>query len=358
MGWSIKANERKEEYEKSIRNLRYIENCFVRKNHICGKVIGASKSCFIASPDEPELETILQLIVEKLARRGIESVIAVRERAYGQDIFCTKICGKIIESKFCIVILDDTIKKKVHLPNPNVYYEYGLMTALTKQIIPLQKKELTLAFNIQSHDTIKYSEKNISTELDTAIKEALRIIDIDSQKDLLDERRIFRVFELNGFQHHSKRWAYKEAIDDTEFVGLVRSGEKIWTYILVGKADRKEELPKLLDDLEIIAHRIERICETIVKEREQYVESLIAKKTQGIKLSKEEEELSYNSLVVKSSKKFYVTVFANPDVDIAEFMKSANRILDPYKRFEIVQIKENKIIAGDLVIDFERVSPE
>ena len=80
---------------------------------------------------------------EKLAKVGVEPIIAVKERAYGQDIFCTKICGKIIESRFCIVILDDTIEAEKNIPNPNVYYEYGLMTSLRKHIIPLQKEDLS-----------------------------------------------------------------------------------------------------------------------------------------------------------------------------------------------------------------------
>ena len=100
---------------------------------------GVSKSCFIACPTDDDLEPILELMSEKLTKLGIEPIIAVKERAYGQDIFCTKICGKIIESRFCIVILDDTVKGGTNVPNPNVYYEYGLMTALRKHIIPLQK---------------------------------------------------------------------------------------------------------------------------------------------------------------------------------------------------------------------------
>src|SRR5574337_706789 len=78
------------------------EQCFIRKQHKCGKMYGASKSCFIACPTDDDLEPILELMSEKLTKLGIEPIIAVKERAYGQDIFCTKICGKIIESRFCI----------------------------------------------------------------------------------------------------------------------------------------------------------------------------------------------------------------------------------------------------------------
>jgi hypothetical protein len=153
------------------------EWCFIRKEHKCGKMFGPSKSCFIACPTNDDLEPILGLMSEKLSKAGIEPIIAVKERAYGQDIFCTKICGKIIESRFCIVILDDSIKNGTNIPNPNVYYEYGLMTALRKHIIPLQKEDLELAFNIQSYDTTKYNNKNINLELDSAIRDAIRLTD-------------------------------------------------------------------------------------------------------------------------------------------------------------------------------------
>ena len=125
----------------------------------------------------------MELFSEKLAKVGIETIIAVKERAYGQDIFCTKICGKIIESKFCVTILDDSIVGGKNIPNPNVYYEYGLMTSLGKHIIPLQKEDLKLAFNIQSYDTIKYNFRNIGTELDRAIKDAIRITESRDKED-------------------------------------------------------------------------------------------------------------------------------------------------------------------------------
>ena len=101
-----------------------------------------------------EIKIMTDLITEKLTKIGIEPIIAIEQRAYGQDIFCIKICGKIIESQFCIVILDDTVEQingaNVLIPNPNVYYEYGLMTALGKHVIPLQKDGQDLAFNIQT----------------------------------------------------------------------------------------------------------------------------------------------------------------------------------------------------------------
>ena len=92
MGW--KEDQRmfpflssEEALQHPVGPFKVNERCFIRKEHKCGKIFGASKSCFIACPDEEGLEPILELFSEKLAKVGIETTIAVKERAYGQDIF-------------------------------------------------------------------------------------------------------------------------------------------------------------------------------------------------------------------------------------------------------------------------------
>ena len=218
----------------SLESFKINEQCFIRKEHKCGKIHGASKSCFIACPTDDDLEPILELMSEKLSKNGIEPIIAVKERAYGQDIFCTKICGKIIESRFCVVILDDTITKKTNIPNPNVYYEYGLMTSLRKQIIPLQKDGLDLAFNIQSYDTVKYSPRNISAELDRAIKDAIRITDSKEKEDknnMISDKSILRKFEMAGLQARQEGWFLNEVIEDTNFKGFGQYEERFYVYL-------------------------------------------------------------------------------------------------------------------------------
>jgi len=189
------------------RGFQEIPKCFVRKDHTCGKYLNVSKSCFVACPSDPEINYIVELIVAKLTKISIEPIVAIRERAYGQDIFCTKICGKIIESQFCIVILDDTLDKesKKFLPNTNVSYEYGLMTALGKHIIPLQKEGQSLAFNIQTHDTIKYTPMNLSSELDRSLKDAVKITQDKKEEKRVpagyySQRQMNRSLEINGYK--------------------------------------------------------------------------------------------------------------------------------------------------------------
>ncbi|MBM3156982.1 MAG: hypothetical protein FJ004_06820 [Chloroflexi bacterium] len=248
-----------------LTQFRQISQCLVRKDHPCGKFLGASKSCFIACPSSEDIEPILALIGEKLSKIGIEPVIAIKERAYGQDIFCIKICGKIIESQFCIVILDDTIKRldkntEIGIPNPNVYYEYGLMTALGKHIIPLQKSEQQLAFNIQTHDTIKYMPKNISAELDRALKDANTMTKEGMEEDRYarnTERLVRRSLEIAGYVNRERDydWFLYGDLRDTLFSGYSNPEKKHFLFISI--ANSSDQLSDCLTDIQVIIKRLE-----------------------------------------------------------------------------------------------------
>ncbi|KLU62682.1 hypothetical protein CEB3_c09940 [Peptococcaceae bacterium CEB3] len=149
------------------------ERCFVR-NQECGRVFSGSKLCFIACPASEEISLELSVIKEKLRKYKIEPYVAVEERELGKDIFCEKICGKIIEAKFCVVILNHVKNENGTLvPNSNVYYEYGLMTGLHKKIIPIQKEGQKLAFNIQSFESIIYKPNTLTEEIDNAIMKTI-----------------------------------------------------------------------------------------------------------------------------------------------------------------------------------------
>lgn len=246
------------------RQFKEVTGCLIRKDHHCGKYLGASKSCFIACPSTEEVKILLALISEKLGKIGIEPVIAIWDRAYGQDIFCTKICGKIIESQFCLVILDDEIKKlsstqSLNVPNPNVYYEYGLMTALNKYVIPLQKEGQELAFNIQTHDTIKYAPNNLSVELDKAFKDVVKITQekIDKYDDEAgtSDRFLIRCLEINGYVRKQSNWFLSDSIDDTVFTAF--GHDERAEYLLFSFINDKNTLRIALSDMQVIIKRVE-----------------------------------------------------------------------------------------------------
>jgi len=380
----------------SIGAFRVNEECFIRKEHGCGKVQGASKSCFIACPTDDELEPILELMSEKLTKVGIEPIVAVKERAYGQDIFCTKICGKIIEARFCIVILDDTITNKYKIPNPNVYYEYGLMTSLGKHIIPLQKEGLELAFNIQSYDTIKYNSKNIGRELDRAIKDAIKITDSKAvevvEKDgiTITEKAILRRMEMADFEAKDSQWFLNDVIDDTKFKGF--SHKERGFYLYLGKIDREEDQRDYLEDLSAILYRTERkareLAENVARITEQT--KLLQEDEGPLREKIEKQRLESRSLVsmddrrllekigsgidraekaieaaerkLASMHKIYIGFIVNPTIQIEAFIQTANSAIETYDRYELVYSQENTIAFGETTVslmgfDFGGIQP-
>ncbi len=137
-------------------NLVVNKTCIVR-DRPCGRIFTGSNTCFVACPASDDVGLEIDIIKSALLDEEIEPYIAVEHFEAGRDIFCTKICTKIIESKFCVVVLSgNTNEGGIVMPNANVYYEYGAMTAWKKYVIPIQRSDQKLGFNIQSFDTIKY----------------------------------------------------------------------------------------------------------------------------------------------------------------------------------------------------------
>jgi len=340
------------------------EQCFIRKDHKCGKMFGASKSCFIACPTDDKIEPILGLMSEKLSKVGIEPIIAVKERVYGQDIFCTKICGRIIESRFCIVILNDSMHDGKNIPNPNVYYEYGLMTSLRKHLIPLQKEDLELAFNIQSYDTIKYSDRNISGELDRAIKDAVRITEAKEKEDTatsLSEKTLLRKLELAGLDLRDNEWILADAINDTSFKGYGQYQKGFYVYL--GKIDDASEFKDYLEELGVVLYRTEKKVkelEALQHDREQQKAELIMEKTHpdvGIPLSRraslprEIERVEESILEGKHKLALMTTIFIGfiirSAVKADKFISDVEELLKQYPRCKLSYSANDVICFGD-----------
>lgn len=150
------------------------EKCFIGLP-ACGYISESAKACFIAYPSDERYKVKVDLIENVLKAKQYECFRAVRDAEPATMAFCTKICSKIIQSQFCIVLLDPSITKDGHcLPNPNVHFEYGMMLALNKVIVPLQDEGHDLAFNIAPLDTIKYQETNFTKKITDAIENAIK----------------------------------------------------------------------------------------------------------------------------------------------------------------------------------------
>lgn len=335
-----------------LRPFKKNERCFIRKNHKCGKIYGASKSCFVACPSEDEIEPILELITEKLAKVGIEAIIAVKERAYGQDIFCTKICGKIIESKFCLVMLDDLIEEKKNIPNPNVYYEYGLMTSLEKHIIPLQKQNLKLAFNIQSYDTIKYTSKNIAAELDRAIKDAIKITESKEKPDekySLVERSILRNFEVAGLELKGKNWFLSDVIDDTQFKGFGQHNKKFYVYL--GKIDEENEIPSYIEDINVTMFRTEKEYKKQKKRLNNLRKELKENAIETFEKSNIKEKIRDLKSKIELMSTIYFGFIISPTVNRKDFGERAEDFVSKNDRFKLVYNRNSEITFEDLKVN-------
>lgn len=151
----------------------------LRRNEICvvglprcDFVFASTRSCFIAYGfGISDLEmTILRDLLEK---KGMEPLEAGGMRAPGTNAFCVKICSKIITSQFCIVLLNIDVRNGVELHNPNVNMEYGLMLGFNKYVIPFQRSEQSLPFNVAALDTCKYTNQNFHSLADAAIDQAI-----------------------------------------------------------------------------------------------------------------------------------------------------------------------------------------
>jgi len=297
--------------------------------------------------------------------------------AVGQDIFCTKICGKIIESQFCLVILDDLVRDGVNIPNPNVYYEYGLMTSLGKHIIPLQKDGLKLAFNIQSYDTVKYTPRNIGTELDRAIKDAIKLSqtpDAPSLKPPVSERTLLRQFELAGFEPKDRHWFLDDVISDTCFRGFGNPDVSICAF--VAKVDNADDARTFLEDTGVVILRTEKERqkrEELLKTSEAQLAHIEQDPTtvQGLlvptfqvtnryegpgryAISRRKQELEKTVVQTRDELQrlegIHIGLIIDPDVNRTALLKSATKLLAAHASFTLVSNTDDHLdFAGTSV---------
>ena len=262
---------------------RIDENCLFR-HQLCKRVLNKTRACFIACPNSDEIAFELEIIKQKLRDNKIKPYIAVDEREYQKDVFCEKICSKIIESMFCIVILNDVTNKNDNVlkPNANVYFEYGLMTALRKHIIPIQKEEQRLAFNIQSLDTLKYNAKNFPDEISNAIKSMLLKIEVTKQKRnlkskhrnlewILDEMGYVKI--NTSFRRKHGKIINSEALDFEPFISS--KDDKLYFIGIFSNEDENEDIIAKSKILSLRVMNYSEYLVTIVEETEKKVRNKV-----------------------------------------------------------------------------------
>jgi len=125
---------------------------------------------FIIGSGSSEFKEDITVIIDVLDGFNLTGYFALlSEKEKGLDAFCDKICSKIRESKFCVVMLNDPVIKgrdgqtrktseSFRAPSANVYYEFGIAKALQKPVIPLIRSDLRLPFDVQQLDAIIYDD--------------------------------------------------------------------------------------------------------------------------------------------------------------------------------------------------------
>ncbi len=183
------------------------QNCIVSESRECKFLNGQidPELVFIAGSSHPEFNQDIEIIRTVLEQNSLRGYFATFEEGeIGQDAFCTKICSKIIQSRFCIVVLNNPeiivdpipyidpiirpIFDKLDLNlqqyqkmrdvlrtgrwgitlrnfNPNIYLEYGMMAAFGKRRIPIIQRGHKLPFNIQGIDTLFYKPNELSDSI-------------------------------------------------------------------------------------------------------------------------------------------------------------------------------------------------
>jgi hypothetical protein len=172
------------------------QNCFIRAGgeFPCNKALHSNKKiAFMISSSDIEFIEEIEYIKKYLQRKyDIKGYFASDDPISDQEILCQRICSKIIESRFCIVILnppkhrsfikkfdeqfnnlDNTmhefIEDNSRIPNPNVYWEYGIAKALNKKCIVFCREDLEPAWDVDKISHIKYTKTDLSEKFDFAI---------------------------------------------------------------------------------------------------------------------------------------------------------------------------------------------
>lgn len=153
------------------KNIRRNELCIIGLPR-CDFVFSSTRTCFIAYGfEESSLE--MSLLRKLLKEKSIEPIEAGGLLAPGQNAFCTKICSKIITAQFCVVLLNNEEHAGREVPNANVNMEYGLMLGFNKYVIPFQRAQQKLPFNVAGLDTVKYTDRDFERLASDAIDQGI-----------------------------------------------------------------------------------------------------------------------------------------------------------------------------------------
>jgi len=247
--------------EKTIKKN---ETCFIGMPS-CGYGYESAKSCFVACPSQDKYTLKIEVIKDIIESNQYECHIALKKIDPGNFAFCTKICSKIIQSQFCIVLLDPSPNKEktIEYPNPNVHFEYGMMLSQNKHIIPLQDENYDLAFNISPLDTIKYNDTNFKSKVTEAVANAISRANKEKTSGPIPQgTELLTFYHIRGYRFSDIKIDFFQFIYElgSNFGFFLFDNQKENNYIFFGPFDFEEPQKvllhtKLLIDNIIAAYR-------------------------------------------------------------------------------------------------------
>lgn len=266
----------------------------------CGYAFSGSRMAFIAAPSDDEFRLELDIVQDLLAGKDYEAYIAVQRVDPAKLAFCTKICSKIIQSQFCVVLLNASRhhdNPSLLIPNPNVHLEYGLMLAFKKHIIPLQREGDTLAFNIRPLDTILYANATFKGRADRAIDSAILAAGTTSRSSgaIVTRESLLKYITIRGLQFSS--------LSTSDANTLYRLGSPLGFLFLEGREIvwfglfDQEPAKEVVFRLKLLLQNLHNAKETFERER--------------VRALQPEQVQYYRDLW----QRFRIEVFVSPEVD-------------------------------------------
>lgn len=145
------------------------------------------KTCFIAVTSRRYREDV-KIIKKLLMKYNVRPFVAVDKPMPNQPFFDKKIADNIMKADLCVVVLNpDKDSKGILRPNRNVYFEYGFMHALKKEIIPVMKKGFKPGSDMIHLDITFYNDKNLEREFERSLIGLLQKLEkYDTQKITFD----------------------------------------------------------------------------------------------------------------------------------------------------------------------------
>ena len=275
----------------------------------------------------------LDAIKSILADEDIEAYVAVEHFDPAKDVFCSKICTKIIESKMCVVLLTSVREPKgVTLPNPNVCYEYGLMTAWGKPVIPVQREGDELVFNIRSRDTVKYSPNNFRERFHRALRIVLSKIEDEIEADI----------EHPSLQEHLDY--YMELKDHSRMKGTVWIVQGLpfipyrqWKFGIIVTGTETAE--RLFFSTKLLYRRLERYAAKLEKEMENLTEECSVFFENGDKLSDLSKLLEGKKTEIKRLQSTEIFIVDSSGMNLA------GDILERLRKIESTLVTSIKVLS-------------